>query len=595
MIREKGSVEKRASKLSPRGKAATAIVIMGMIIILGGLQVNAPVASKEDRVLALLQRMSVEEKVGQMVMAGFPGQIAGPEAETLIEQCKVGGIIFFARNLADPFQTASLSNELQKMAASQGAGIPLFIAADQEGGYVARLPGAASFPGNMGLGAAGDLVLARKVAEATARELRACGINMNFAPVVDVNSNPNNPVIGVRSFGESVEAVSELGAAMVEGLQKEGVSATVKHFPGHGDTSLDSHIDLPTVPHDKARLREVELKPFQVVIDSGVDVVMTAHVTFPAFEPEPGLPATLSRHVLTGLLRGDMGFKGLIVTDAMEMGAIVKNFGLEEAAVMAVNAGADIVLVGWPDDWRDAVRVVDALSEAVASGKIPMSRVDESVQRVLQVKERRGILQSSFVDAKRAKALVGSEDNRRLALEAARASICLVRDEGGLIPIKAESCGKVLVVYPNIGPLTQAEDPSGEPTSLARYLEPTLGKVDGISMSANPDTTEQGKIVNMAKDYDTVIILTSRAWSSGHRGQAQLVATLTKKMPRIIAVSLREPYDLKKYSEVGTYLTVFNSSGTSMKALAEVLTGDVKSQGKLPVAIPGFYPVGHGI
>jgi beta-N-acetylhexosaminidase len=154
----------------------------------------------------------------------------------------------------------------------------------------------------------------------------------------------------------------------------------------------------------------------------------------------------------------------------------------------------------------------------------------------------------------------------------------------------------VLVVYPNIGPLTQAEDPSGEPTSLARYLEPTLGKVDGISMSANPDTTEQGKIVNMAKDYDTVIILTSRAWSSGHRGQAQLVATLTKKMPRIIAVSLREPYDLKKYSEVvGTYLTVFNSSGTSMKALAEVLTGDVKSQGKLPVAIPGFYPVGHGI
>lgn len=576
-------------------KVVTVVAIIGMIFVLGGLQMNAPVASGEDRVLELLQRMSVEEKVGQMVMAGFPGETPGPEAKTLIEQCKVGGVIFFARNLTDPFQTASFANELQKMATSQGAGIPLFIAADQEGGYVARLPGAASFPGNMGLGAAGDPAFARKVAEATARELRACGINMNFAPVVDVNSNPNNPVIGVRSFGESVEAVSKFGVAMVEGLQEEGVSATVKHFPGHGDTSLDSHIDLPTVPHDKARLREVELKPFQAAIDAGVDVVMTAHVTFPAFEPEPGLPATLSRHVLTGLLREDMGFRGLIVTDAMEMGAIVKNFGLEEAAVMAVNAGADMVLVGWPKDWRDAVRVVDALTEAVAAGKIPMSRVDESVQRVLEVKERRGILSLKSVDAKQATAFVGSEDSRKLALEAARKAICLLRDENGLIPLKTESCGKVLVVYPRVGPLTQAEDPSGEPTSLARYLRPALGKVEEISMSANPDTAEQSKIMAKAKDYDTVIVLTSRAWSQGCRGQAQVVATLAKKTPRVIAVSLREPYDLKKHSEVGTCLAAFNSSGTSMKALAEVLTGDTKPQGKLPVAIPGFYPMGHGI
>ncbi len=554
--------------------------------------------SSEDRASAassLLARMSVEEKVGQMVMAGFPGMTPGSEVETLLKECKVGGIIFFARNLSDPFQTASLSNELQKMAASQGAGVPLFISADQEGGYVARLPGATSFPGNMGLGAAGDPTLVRKVGEVTARELRACGINMNFAPAVDVNSNPSNPVIGVRSFGESADAVAELGVAMVQGLQKEGVSATVKHFPGHGDTSLDSHIALPTVPHDKARLKAIELKPFQAAIDAGVDVVMTAHVTFPAFEPEPGLPATLSRSVLTGLLREDMGFTGLIVTDAMEMGAIVKNFGLEEAAVMAVNAGADIVLVGWPQDWRDAVRVVDALNRAVTAGEIPMSRVDESVQRVLQVKERRGILSAPLIDEKDAKSSVSTEDSRKLALEAARKSICLVRDEKGLIPLNAESCGKVLVVYPNVGALTQAEDPSGEPTSLARCLKPVLGKVDEISMSANPNSAEQGKVVAKAKDYDTVIILTSRAWSSGCRGQASVVATLAEKKPRVIAVSLREPYDLKKYGMVGTYLAAFNSSGISMKALAEVLTGDAKPQAKLPVSIPGFYPAGHGL
>ena len=330
------------------------------------------------------------------------------------------------------------------MATSQGAGIPLFISVDQEGGYVARLPRATSFPGNMGLGAAGDPALTRKVGEVTARELRACGINMNFAPVVDVNSNPSNPVIGVRSFGESADSVAELGVAMVEGLQNEGVCATIKHFPGHGDTSLDSHIALPTVPHDKARLKTVELKPFQAAIDAGVDVVMTAHVTFPAFEPKPGLPATLSRRVLTGLLREDMGFTGLIVTDAMEMGAIVKNFGLEEAAVMAVNAGADIVLVGWPQDWRDAVRVVDALNKAVAEGEIPMSRIDESVQRVLEVKERRRILSAPLVDEKKAKVSVSTEDSRKFALEAARKSICVVRDEKGFIPSMPSHVGSIV-------------------------------------------------------------------------------------------------------------------------------------------------------
>ena len=595
MTRMRSSTERIFSKFPRHAVIAVVVIAGGMILIFGGLKMDTCVTRGEDYVDALLARMSIEEKVGQMVMAGFPGRIAGSEGKALIEECKVGGIIFFARNLADPFQTASLSNELQKMATSQGAGIPLFIAADQEGGYVARLPGAASFPGNMGLGAAGDPILARKVAEVTARELRACGINMNFAPVVDVNSNPNNPVIGVRSFGESVEVVSELGVAMVEGLQSEGILATVKHFPGHGDTSLDSHIALPTVPHDKARLKEVELKPFQAAIDAGVDVVMTAHVTFPAFEPKPGLPATLSRHVLTGLLREDMGFRGLIVTDAMEMGAIVKNFGLEEAAVMAVNAGADIVLVGWPDDWRDARRVVEALKEAVSKGAIPMSRVDESVQRVLQAKAKRGILQSPFVDEKKAKELVGSEDNRRLALEAARKSICLVRDQGSLIPLGTESCGKVLVVYPKVGALVQVEDGSGDPTSLAGYLEPALGKVDEMSMSQNPDSAEQGKITAKAKDYDTVIILTSRPWSGGCRGQAQVVANLAKKMQRVIAVALREPYDLKRYGEVGTYLAIFNSSGTSMKALGDVLTGDVKPEGKLPVTIPGFYPLGHGM
>ncbi len=554
---------------------------------------STAIAAGESRVEALLSRMTAEEKVGQMVMAGFPTRLAESEARILIEQRHVGGIILFSRNLSDPSQSAHLANELQKMATSSGAGIPLFISADQEGGYVSRVPGASAFPGNMGLGAAGDPALARRVAEATARELRACGINMNFAPVVDVNSNPSNPVIGIRSFGESPEAVARLGVATIEGLQKEGVIATAKHFPGHGDTSLDSHIDLPTVPHDRARLREVELKPFQAAIDRGVDAVMTAHVTFPAFEPRPSLPATLSRNVLTGLLRQEMGFKGLIVTDAMEMGAIVKNFGLEEAAVMAVNAGADMVLVGWPKEWYDAVRVIDALIEAVKARGIPMARVDQSVRRILAIKERRGVLAFTPLDTRKAKDLVGSAAGRRLALEAARRSICLVRDSGGLIPLGGGSAGKVLVVTPDLGRGAMVEEPSGEPATLAAYLKPTLKNVSEIVMSANPDANGQSAIVDKSQAYDTVIVLTSKAWAPAAAGQAAVASAIADRKSRVIAVSLREPYDLRKYSRIGTYLAAFNASPVAMEALADVLLGEFEPQATLPVRIPGLYPVGH--
>ncbi|MDI7248204.1 MAG: beta-N-acetylhexosaminidase [Bacillota bacterium] len=554
---------------------------------------SATTASGEGRAEALLSRMSLEQKIGQMVMAGFPGKLPEVEVRTLVEKWHVGGVILFSRNLSDPFQTAYLVNELQKMATSSGAGVPLFVAADQEGGYVTRLPGATPFPGNMGLGAAGDAELAREVAEATARELRACGINMNFAPVVDVNSNPSNPVIGIRSFGESPDAVARLGAAMIQGFQNEGVCATAKHFPGHGDTSLDSHIDLPTVPHDKRRLKAVELRPFQAAVDAGVDAIMTAHVTFPAFEPKPGMPATLSRAVLTGLLRDEMGFRGLVVTDAMEMGAIVKNFGLEEAAVMAVNAGADMVLIGWPKDWQDAVRVAEALVQAARSGKIPMARVDESVRRILSVKERRGILASPLVDAKSAKTLVGSDVDRDLAVDAARRAICLVRDAKGLVPLSTRSAGKVLVVFPEVGALTQIEDESGESTSLASYLRPALKTVDEVSMPANPDAAQRDRITAQAQAYDTIIILTHRAWSPAGAGQAALVSSVAAKGRQVIAVALREPYDLVKYGQVGTYLAAFNTSSATMEALADVLLGRVKPTARLPVQIPGLYPVGH--
>src|SRR5690606_667232 len=256
----------------------------------------------------------------------------------------VGGVILFARNIRDPVQVANLTRSLQQLAQSSGARIPLFIATDQEGGIVARLRSpAAVMPGAMALGAASSPELAYEAGRSTARQLLAVGINMNFAPVVDVNNNPANPVIGVRSFGEDPELVAELGAAFIRGQQEEGVISTAKHFPGHGDTDTDSHIALPRADHPRVRLDQVELVPFRAAIAAGVDAIMTAHVTFPSIDPTPGLPATLSHRVLTGLLREELGHEGLIVTDAMEMQAITANFGIAEAAVRAVEAVGDMV------------------------------------------------------------------------------------------------------------------------------------------------------------------------------------------------------------------------------------------------------------
>jgi beta-N-acetylhexosaminidase len=247
--------------------------------------------------------MSLEEKVGQLFQIGFSTPAVSDQIKDMIENYHVGGVIYFSRNLENSAQTAELSNKLQQLALNSGAELPLFISADQEGGTVTRLKGATHFPGNMALGAASDQDLTEEVAAATAVELKNLGINVNLAPVLDVNNNPANPVIGVRSFGEDPELVAELGAAYIKGLQSEGVTATAKHFPGHGDTDTDSHLDLPIINHQRSRLDRVELYPFKKAIEVGVDSIMTAHVYFPAIEKEDGIPATLSKSVLTDLLR----------------------------------------------------------------------------------------------------------------------------------------------------------------------------------------------------------------------------------------------------------------------------------------------------
>ncbi|MEJ8304907.1 beta-N-acetylhexosaminidase [Saccharibacillus sacchari] len=337
----------------------------------------------------LLGSLDLRGKLGQMLLGGFDGRTMNAAAMQLIAAYRTGGIIYFSRNVSSPEQVAALTRELQEAAEANGVP-PLWISIDQEGGMVARITeGVTLMPGQMAIAAAGSTEDAYRCAYISGRELRSLGINLNYAPVLDVNNNPANPVIGVRSFGESPEIAAAFGAATIGGLQDAGVGATAKHFPGHGDTDVDSHLDLPTVPHDRARMDRVELVPFKQAVKQGVDAVMSAHIYFPALE-EAKLPVTLSPAVLTGLLREELGFDGIITTDCMEMNAIAEHYGVAEASVLAVLAGADQVLVSHRLDRQGAA--LNALENAVQSGRIAESRIDDSVRRLLRMKWKRGLL-----------------------------------------------------------------------------------------------------------------------------------------------------------------------------------------------------------
>ena len=289
----------------------------------------------------LISKMTLEEKIGQMFQVGFSGAEITSEISEMIKDYHIGGIIYFRRNIKSLRQVSKLSNELQAISIKQRVGLPLMISTDQEGGIVHRLIGGTHFPGSMVLGATKNTELAERMGQAIAKELKTVGINMDFAPVLDVNCNSLNPVIGVRSFGEDPFWVAKLGVAFIKGVQAEGVIACGKHFPGHGDTVADSHLTLPVVKHDRNHLEKVEFYPFMQAIQAGVDSIMTAHIYFPAIESRKGMPATLSYNVLTGLLREELGYTGIIITDCMEMKAIANSFGTIEGSVMSIEAGSD--------------------------------------------------------------------------------------------------------------------------------------------------------------------------------------------------------------------------------------------------------------
>jgi beta-N-acetylhexosaminidase len=512
--------------------------------------------------------MTLEQKVGQVFMLGFEGTALNASNRTLIQGLHLGGVTLFARNVENGPQLARLDADLQTIADP----VPLFVSVDQEGGLVVRVTdGATVFPGNMAVGATGDPTLARRLAQASADELLAMGVNMDLAPVVDVNTNPLNPVIGVRSFGSNVDLVSRFGTEAIRGIQTGGVSAVAKHFPGHGDTDVDSHRDLPVVPHPLERLEALEFVPFKAAMQAGVDGIMTAHLYLPAIEPRQDVPATLSQTVLTGLLREHLGYQGVILTDALDMDAIKKDRTAAEAAVEAFEAGADMLLVAGinADDRRHLGDGPPALLTAVQSGRISETRLDASVLRVLEAKARRGILAgAASPPAMPDGSVLNSAEHRALALDVARQAVTVQRDSAGLLPLNPSQ--RILVVV--------ADAPTRSEVVDDRLASNLLDAVRQFAPSAAGASARSA--VSAVRDVDLVVFGTFDL--AQHPEQQSLASALAATGKPVVGISLRGPYDAPAAPAIGTFLTVYGDRPVHLQAAAEALFGRLTPAGKVP-------------
>ncbi|WP_089908179.1 glycoside hydrolase family 3 protein [Lentzea albida] len=544
-----------------------------------------PVA-RADASVTTLRGMSLEQKVGQLFVTYVNGQAADvphPKNQTdfgvataadMVRKYQPGGVIYFNNSSRDnvdtPKQIAQLSNGLQK-----ASRIPLLISTDQEMGLVTRIgPPATQLPGNMALGAGRSVKDAEEAARITGQELRAMGINQNFAPDADVNSNPVNPIIGVRSFSSDPKLTADMVAAQVQGYEGRrwfdmtSVTSTAKHFPGHGDTSEDSHTALPVSNRSLEQWRQIDAPPFKAAIAAKIDSIMTAHIQVPQIDPS-GNPATLSPKIITGLLRDELKYDGVVVTDSLEMAGVRKLHSDAEIPVLAIKAGVDQLLM--PPNLGLAI---DSVVKAVRSGEITEKRIDESVLRILKMKLLRGVMLTAETDVNKVDQIVGSNTEKAQAI--ADRTITAVRNDGQAIPLNATA---PLVVG------TSADTT----TALATRLKGTK-----VVTSTSPTAAQIQQAVAAAANADKIVVLTNNA--STRPAQVDLVNQLVATGKPVIAAATANPYDVA-HSNAKTWLATYSTTTVSMEALARVLLGEVKPQGKLPVDVPGPtpYPFGHGV
>jgi beta-N-acetylhexosaminidase len=529
-----------------------------------------------------MAEMPLDEACSLKFMIGFDG--FAPD-EDLLERMRArdisGVTLFRSRNVENPAQVRALAAALQAKGVAPNRP-PLLVAADQEGGQLMALAETTPFPGNMALGATGSDELTRRTGWAIGRELAAMGVNVNYAPVCDVNNNPANPCIGIRSFGEDPEAAARHCAAMVEGLQSTGVAATAKHFPGHGDTTQDPHDRLPVVAHGRERLAAVELPPFAAAFQASVRLVMATHAAFPALNNGVALPSSLSRNVLQGLLRDEMGFDGVIISDAMDMGAIEQGPGLVIDALASVAAGTDLLLCT-----DEAITLYAAVRQAARRRLLSPGQLRGSARRVLALRNWLAARPQPPLD------VVGCAEHRALAWETAARSITLLRDDAGRLPLRLPAEAQVAAILPEPADLTPADTSSRVRCRLAAALRRYHPAVDEFIVAHAPSEAEIAALCERARGYDLLIAGTTDAL--GRAEQAALIRALLATGVPLVAVGLRLPYDLAAYPMAPTFLCTYGILEPSMEVLAAALWGEAPITGRLPVSVPAIYARGHGM
>ena len=554
--------------------------------------------------------MPLDEKIGQLFVVPARGVYMSEDSkdfQTLrhhVVDNRVGGVILFRSNV---YEAAVLVGKLQ-----EAAKVPLLVSADLEAGLGMRFDDVTYGPWAMAIAATGDPALAEKRAFATAREARAIGIAQVFAPVADVNVNPDNPVINVRSFGEDPDQVSRYVVATVKGLQDGGVLATPKHFPGHGDTAVDSHLSLPILPVTRARLESVELVPFRSAVKAGAGSVMVAHLSVPALDDTPApplpnakgeagangvpeletkgtMPTTLSGPTVTGLLRKELGFTGLVVTDAMTMGGITSHFTAGEAAVRAILAGSDQVLMS-----ADTDAAIAAVREAVRSGRITEARLDESVKRILDCKKKLKLDENRIPFVARLAKIVDTLPIQALEAEIARRSLTLVREQPGALPL--QKAAKLLSFV--VADEASLNGPTGP---LAAELKARVPSVKTVRLDPRSTPEETKAAVDAARDADVVLVSLFVRTRSGQgkisvpeAGRNALAQVLALGKP-IVTVSFGSPYLLRDFPDLPTYLCAWGGQDVAQTAAVQALFGEAAIGGKLPITIPGLAKRGDGI
>ncbi|ANJ10215.1 glycoside hydrolase family 3 protein [Streptomyces parvulus] len=604
--------------MQDRSLSRRTVLVSATAVAAGAAGVSAVTAApaaahqRDHRLKKIIARMSVEAKIGQLFVPYFYGASATSPSQVdqdrnlkelgvrtvaeLIAKYQVGGVIYFSgwtNNLHDPHQIADLSNGVQRASLALPVPVPSLISIDQEHGVNVRIgSGATQLPGAMALGAGRSLSDARTAGWISGTELAALGIHQNFAPVADVNVNPANPIINVRSFGADAREVGRMVGAQVTGYQQAGVVACAKHFPGHGDTGEDSHTGLPVITHTREEWERIDAPPFRAAIAAGVDSIMTAHLQVPALDPS-NEPATLSPTILQDVLRGELGFDGVIVTDALNMQGVRTKYGDDRVPVLALKAGADQLL--FPPSIDVAYNGVLA---AVRTGEITEDRLDASVLRILRVKEKAGLLSGTpFVSRRDVDRVVGSRRHRLTAARIAERTTTLLVNEDGALPLR-RGRGKLLVV--GASPAFPTDDTRTTVPELAKAFDELGYRTTHLATGRTPDAAKIDEAVAAARGRDAVVVTTDNVGATST--QRTLVSRLLATGVPVVHLAVRNPYDIAHLGDVPASLASYCWTEVELRAAARVIAGRVGPRGRLPVPVQRaddpsrvLFRTGHGL